>query len=121
MGKSSKKARAGAQTRTAGVTRFLVGFGLMFACMAATGRMNEIEARLTEAALLPGYEDFAMLGAAAVVVTVMLFFAYKLYRAVLGIRSERWRLPLVLGMIAGLAAGLGPTEFVDGMLAQIWG
>lgn len=99
--------------------RFGAGFALMFATFWGMGQMNDVHSWLNGVEALSPYSNPVMAAIAIGIVAVMLFFAFKLQRAAFRVLTEPARLPFVIGMVAGLALGAGPTEFADGMMAQL--
>lgn len=119
--KKKKRARqSGGATAKGGLTiRFAAGFALMFATFWVMGRMNGIHSWLKDAEPFTPFTNPVMAAITIGIASVMLFFTFKLQRAAFRVMKEPARLPFVIGMVAGLALGAGPTEFSDSMMAQL--
>ncbi|WP_306116365.1 MULTISPECIES: hypothetical protein [unclassified Roseovarius] len=120
--KAKKPAKAARPAKGAGgllPLRFVVGFALMFATFWVMGEMRDIHGWLNGFDVLTPYTNPLMGAVALGIAAVMLFFAFKMQRAAFRVLSEPARLPFVIGMVAGLALGAGPTEFTDEMVAQL--
>ena len=108
------------RTNAAGLPiRFVMGFALMFATFWVMGEMNGIHNWLNGIEPLVPYTNPVMAAIAIGILAMLLFFAFKLQRAAFRVLTEPARLPFAIGMVAGIALGLGPTEFADGMMAQL--
>lgn len=99
--------------------RFIAGFGLMFGTFYGLGQMPLIEGTLADIDVVAPHIDIVRAGIAVMVIGILIFFGFKLQRAAFRVLSEPARLPFAIGMVAGLALGMGPTELTDGMLAQL--
>ncbi|WP_299844281.1 hypothetical protein [uncultured Roseovarius sp.] len=119
---SSKKSKAGGKSAGMGVgkpIRFGAGFLLMFASFMLVRRMSDIHLLLDGTDILAPFTSTIMAGIAVAIIFVLIFFAFKLQRATFRVLSEPARIPFALGMLIGLAAGLGPAELADTMMAQL--
>ncbi|MEO3414019.1 hypothetical protein AAFO92_05105 [Roseovarius sp. CAU 1744] len=115
-----KKRKSGRRGGAAALPlRFVMGFALMFLTFQLMGEMKGINNWLNGVEPLVPYTNMAMAAIAISIAAVMLFFAFKLQRAAFRLMTEPGRLPFAIGMVAGIALGLGPTEFADGMMAQL--
>lgn len=117
--KAAKTAGGRAGSSAGKPMRFCAGFLLMFASFLLVRRMADIHLLLDGSEMLAPFTTTIMAAIAVSVIFVLLFFAFKLQRAAFRVLSEPVRIPFALGMVIGLAAGLGPTELADTMMAQL--
>lgn len=99
--------------------RFVGGFALMFTTFYGLTQMNLIDDQLSAIEALAPHMTLLRAGVGVLVIALMLFFAFKLQRAAFRVLSEPARLPFAIGMVAGLALGIGPVEFADELVAQL--
>lgn len=117
--KSAKKPARVSGSATGKPIRFIAGFLLMFASFVLVRRMADIHLLLDASEMLAPFTSTIMAAIAVSVIFVLFFFAFKLQRAAFRVLSEPVRIPFALGMVIGLAVGLGPTELADTMMAQL--
>lgn len=118
-GRRTKSGFGKAKSGLEKLARIMAGFVLLFATITVLRRMSAIRDWLSGMEIPAPVEAHMTTGIAVFAGIVMLFFAFKLNRASRRVISEPARLPFAIGMLCGLAAGLGPTETISLVLAQV--
>ncbi len=104
---SQNKVRA-----SSGVLRFVFGAALMFVVSRLLLDMNAVQAWVDRSPVLLPYENGVMGALTVGIAITMLFFAFKIGRAAMRIRTQPHRLPFACGMVIGFVLGMGPDVFL---------